>query len=96
MVPGGRRERRVFLRGETAGAQTQGPSWGIGYRVHKAEGRLRIPLIPFLCLRGFGSVGAGNVEVAEWETKLSTRRKLVEPRRSTPGQASGFLSGRWR
>lgn len=77
MVPGWGRERGVFLRGEMAGVQTQGPSRGIKYRVHRAEGWLRIPLIPFWCLRGFGSVGAGNVEVAEWETKLSTRQKLV-------------------
>lgn len=88
----GRERRRVFLSDGTAGTQTRGPNWGLGYRVHRAKGRLRICLIPFLCPRGFGCVRAGHVEVAKWGSRLSTHGRLVSPSRRALGQASCFFS----
>lgn len=80
----GRERRRVFISDGTAGTQTRGPNWRLGYRVHRAKGRLRICLIPFLCPRGFGCVRAGHVEVAEWGSRLSARGRLVSPSRRAP------------
>lgn len=68
----GRERRRVFISDGTAGTQTRGPNWRLGYRVHRAKGQLRICLIPFLCPRGVGCVRAGHVEVAEWGSRLSS------------------------
>lgn len=56
----------------TAGAQAQGPNWEVGYRVHAAKGRFRVPLLQVLCPLGSGCVRAGDVEVAKWGARLST------------------------